>query len=123
MKNPGSVEDGAKIIDFLEYHKYSALALAVFSIPVFGFLAVGTIMFCDAPGAGPTCMKVSALFLIIPVLSIVSYAIAWMLLEMRKHIRVSAGLMALSVLPILTLIIWICLRAIFAHHGGIRGTH
>ncbi|MGP8270876.1 MAG: hypothetical protein ACLQLH_12460 [Terracidiphilus sp.] len=123
MTNHESVEVGAKIIDFLEYHKYSALALVVFSIPVFGILAFGTIMFCDSPGPVPTCMKVSAIFLIIPVVQIVSYAIAWMLLEMRKHIRVSAGLMVLSVLPILSLIIGICLRAIFAHHSGIRGAH
>jgi ABC-type anion transport system duplicated permease subunit len=56
---------GTQMIDFLEHYKYSTFALVVVSIPVFGFLVIGTMMFCDAPGAGPAGMKFSAIFVII----------------------------------------------------------
>ena len=97
-----------ELIRFLAGFKYLAVVLVAVSAAAFGLLAFSAVMFCDV-GPVSTCFRWAAFILGIPMVQIVSLVMAWSFLKKRHYIRTSAGLMILSVLPMLLGVVWLIL--------------
>ena len=87
------------MITFLEGFKYLAAGVVALSVPVFGLVALTFLMFCDH-GPFLLCFLRMALTGGIAIAQVVVLVKAWTLLKQRKHPRLSAGLMVLSILPV-----------------------
>jgi hypothetical protein len=99
------------VITFLGGFKYLAAVLVALSVPAFGLVALTMLMFCDH-GPVAACFLRAALIVAISVAQIISLVTAWSFLKKRHRIALSAGLMTLSVLPVLVAIfLWMRIRA------------
>jgi hypothetical protein len=83
----------------MEGLKYLAFVVVALSILAFGLAALTFVMFCDH---GPVliCFLRSALMVGIALAQVVILVRASTLLKRRQHLRLSAGLMILSIVPL-----------------------
>ena len=87
------------MITFLEGFKYFAAGVVAISVPGFGLVALTFLMFCDH---GPVliCFLRSALMVGTALAQVVILARAWTFLKQRRRLRLAAGLMILSIVPV-----------------------
>jgi hypothetical protein len=91
----------------LECLKYLAVVVVALSILAFGVVALTFLMFCDHGPALP-CFLRAALMVGTALAQLVILIRASTLLKQRQHLRLSAGLMILSIVPLpLAIVIFI----------------
>lgn len=84
---------------FLEGFKYLAAVIVALSVPGFGLVAFSFLAFC---GHGPflVCFLRMAMAAGIALAQVVMLVRAWTLLKQRRRLRLAAGLMILSIVPV-----------------------
>jgi hypothetical protein len=87
------------MITFLEGFKYLAAVIVALSVPGFGLVAFSFLAFCDH---GPilVCLLRVAVAAGIAFAQVVILVRAWTFLKQRRRLRLAAGLMILSIVPV-----------------------
>lgn len=87
------------MITFLEGFKYLAALIVALSVPGFGLVAFSFLAFCDH-GPFLVCFLRMAVAVGIALAQVVTLIRAWTFLKQRRRLRLAAGLMILSILPV-----------------------
>jgi hypothetical protein len=87
------------MITFLEGFKYLAAIVVALSVPGFGLVAFSFLAFCDH---GPilVCLLRMAVAAGIAFAQVLILVRAWTFLKQRRRLRLAAGLMILSIVPV-----------------------
>jgi hypothetical protein len=84
---------------FLEGFKYLAAVIVALSVPGFGLVAFSFLAFCDH-GPFLVCFLRMAMAAGIALAQVVMLLRAWTFLKQRRRLRLAAGLMILSIVPV-----------------------
>jgi hypothetical protein len=84
---------------FLEGFKYLAAVIVALSVPGFGLVAFSFLAFCDH-GPFLVCFLRMAMAAGIALAQVVMLVRAWTFLKQRRRLRLAAGLMILSIVPV-----------------------
>jgi hypothetical protein len=87
------------LITFLEVFKYLAAVIVALSVPGFGLVAFSFLAFCDH-GPFLVCFLRMAVAAGIALAQVVILVRAWTFLKQRRRLRLAAGLMILSIVPV-----------------------
>jgi hypothetical protein len=87
------------MINFLEGFKYLAAVIVALSVPGFGLVAFSFLAFCDHDSA-LACLFRMTVTAGIALAQVVSLLMAWTFLKHRRRLRLAAGLMLLSIVPV-----------------------
>jgi hypothetical protein len=87
------------VIIFLEGFKYLAAVIVALSVLGFGLVAFSFLAFCDH-GPFLVCFLRMAVSAGIALAQVVILVRAWTFLKQRRRLRLAAGLMILSIVPV-----------------------
>ena len=97
------------MIEILEKFKFLAVLAVVISIPISAVFALTAVAFCDV-GPFSACVRFAGSVLAIPAAQIASLVVAWIFLKKKRYLRLSAGLMIVSVLPLVLFTLFLVAR-------------